>query len=76
MPKAQFLALEPRGLNRLQAAAYIGVGVTLFDVMVEDRRMPKPKKINGRNVWDRYALDEDFAALGEETTDNPWDDAA
>ena len=75
MPKAQVLRLEPRGLNRMQAAAYIGVGVTLFDQLVEDGRMPKPKLINTRLVWDRYELDEAFAALGEETA-NPWDDAA
>jgi hypothetical protein len=68
--------LAPRGLSRDEAAAYIGVGVTLFDEMVADRRMPKPKPINGRRVWDRLALDTSFAALPDADGDheaNEWD---
>ncbi len=56
-------SLPPRGLSRVQAAAYIGVSPTLFDQMVADRRMPKPRRINTRMVWDRLQLDEAFAAL-------------
>jgi hypothetical protein len=29
-------------LNRDQAAEYVGAGVSLFDSMVADRRMPAP----------------------------------
>ena len=47
------LSLTPRGLSRGQAAEYIGVGVTKFDEMVDDGRMPRPKRIDGRLVWDR-----------------------
>jgi hypothetical protein len=32
-------------LSRAQAAEYIGVDVTKFDEMVDDGRMPKPKRI-------------------------------
>lgn len=60
------LSLTPRGLSRDLAASYIGVGVTLFDEMVEDGRMPSPKTINSRRVWDRNALDSAFGALPEE----------
>jgi predicted DNA-binding transcriptional regulator AlpA len=56
-------SLAPRGLSRVQAAAYIGVSPTLFDEMVRDGRMPKPTRINYRTVWDRVRLDEAFAAL-------------
>jgi hypothetical protein len=31
--------------------------------MVEDRRMPKPRVINRRRVWDRRELDEAFDDL-------------
>lgn len=55
--------LAPRGLSREQAAAYIGVSATLFDQMVGDRRMPQPRLINRRRVWDRVELDLAFAAL-------------
>ncbi|MCX5579960.1 helix-turn-helix transcriptional regulator [Kaistia terrae] len=57
------LSLPPRGLSRTMAAAYIGVSPSLFDEMVKDGRMPKPKLINSRTVWDRFGLDESFAAL-------------
>lgn len=56
-------SLAPRGLSRDEAATYIGVGVTKFDAMVADNRMPKPKMIDGRRVWDRLKLDSCFAAL-------------
>lgn len=52
-----------RGLNRLQASAYVGVSPTLFDEMVKDGRMPRPKTINSRTVWDRKAVDRAFDLL-------------
>jgi predicted DNA-binding transcriptional regulator AlpA len=58
--------LEPRGLSRVQAAAYVGVGTTLFDAMVKDGRMPKPFRINTRILWDRYRLDAAFDALSDQ----------
>lgn len=66
-------SLPPRGLSRVVAAEYIGVSVSLFDEMVSDGRMPKPKPINARKVWDRKKVDEFFAALPDETGANPWD---
>jgi predicted DNA-binding transcriptional regulator AlpA len=68
----------PRGLSRVQSAAYVGISASLFDVMVKDGRMPKPVRINGRTVWDRLRLDEAFAALSEEDRkgDDPWDKVA
>lgn len=69
-------SLPPRGLSRVQAAEYVGIGATKFDELVNDGRMPKPKRIDGRKVWDRVQLDEAFAALNDEgaTKPNPWDD--
>ncbi len=66
-------SLAPRGLSRVQAATYVGVGATLFDEMVEDSRMPAPKRINSKTVWDRQALDEAFAGLPTAEDANPWD---
>ena len=59
-------SLAPRGLSRVQSAEYVGVGVTKFDELVADGRMPNPKRIDGRTVWDRMRLDEAFAALAED----------
>ena len=69
-------SLAPRGLSRAQGAAYIGVGTTLFDEMVADGRMPQPKQVNNRKIWDRIGLDEAFAALPGNQNANPWDEAA
>lgn len=65
-----------RGLSRVESADYVGVGTSKFDAMVADGRMPKPKKIDGRRVWDVRALDQFFDLLpgGDESDHNPWDD--
>jgi predicted DNA-binding transcriptional regulator AlpA len=71
-------SLPPRGLNRIQAAEYVGVSPTLFDRMAKDGRMPRGRQIDGRVVWDRHELDVAFDALPHsdertlETTDDPW----
>lgn len=62
-----------RGLNREQAAAYVGIGTTTFDAMVADGRMPKPLRLNARTIWDRAALDAYFEGLSGEATANPFD---
>ena len=66
-------SLAPRGLSRVQAAAYVGTGPTKFDEMVKDGRMPKPKRVDGRTIWDRFRLDESFEELPSEDSANPWD---
>jgi predicted DNA-binding transcriptional regulator AlpA len=76
MPKSENvlpLSLAPRGLSRAQAAAYIGVSPSLFDQMVEDGRMPKPKRINTRVVWDRLSVDDAFSELEGGAEANPRD---
>ena len=68
-------SLPPRGLSREVAAALISVGVSKFDQMVGDGRMPAPKRIDGRKVWDRLAVEAAFSALPEDdaTASNSWD---
>jgi excisionase family DNA binding protein len=62
-----------RGLSRLEAAAYIGVSPGKFDELVRDGRMPAPKRIDGRKVWDIQNLDLAFDALPDETRDADQD---
>jgi predicted DNA-binding transcriptional regulator AlpA len=57
------LSLPPRGLRREEAAAYIGVSPSLFDEMIKEGSMPKPKRVHARTVWDRHKLDLAFSAL-------------
>lgn len=56
-------ALPPIGLSREVAAAFIDVSPTKFDQMVADGRMPKPKHIDARRVWERTKVERAFAAL-------------
>jgi predicted DNA-binding transcriptional regulator AlpA len=65
-----------RGLSRVEAAEYIGIGKSKFDGLVTDGRMPKPKKIDGRRVWDVRLIDKFFEALpgGDDSDHNPWDE--
>lgn len=67
----------PRARSRheiLPAAAYVGVGATKFDQMVDDGRMPRPKRVDGRRVWDRLRLDSAFVALPTEGGDDSASD--
>lgn len=67
-----------RGLQRLEAAMYIGVGVSKFDEMLTDGRMPAPRRIDGRKVWDIRELDLAFDALpkdnAQEAVVDTWAD--
>lgn len=70
------VSLPPRGLSRVETAAYIGVSPSLFDIMVKDKRMPEPIRINARTIWDRRKVDQAFEALQSEPAleVNPWDE--
>lgn len=71
------LNLPRRGLQRLEAAQYVGVGATKFDEMVVDGRMPPPRRIDGRKVWDIRDLDLAFDGLPREDSPslvNSWAD--
>jgi excisionase family DNA binding protein len=66
-----------RGLSRNEAAMYIGISAGKFDELVADGRMPAPKRIDGRKVWDVRELDLAFDALPSEncpSQGSTWDD--
>ena len=62
-----------RGLSRQEAALYIGVSPSLFDILVKSGQMPKPLRIKRRTIWDVHQLDEYFEELSA-PNDNPWDE--
>src|SRR5262249_35766475 len=63
----------PRGLSRVQAAAYVGISPTLFDRAVHQGKMPKPFGLYGRVLWDIRKLDAAITALDtDDCTDDPW----
>lgn len=49
--------LQPRGLNREEAARYVGLNPLSFDVLVHQGQMPQATRIGNREVWDRLKLD-------------------
>ena len=66
-----------RGLARVDAAIYVGVGLTKFDEMVADGRMPPPRRVDGRKIWDVRELDASFEDLPHDQNPAPtnsWDD--
>ena len=67
------LSYAPRGLSRDEAARYVGIGATKFDEMVADGRMPRPKRIDGRVVWDRLRIEAAFSDLPDDRLENPLD---
>ncbi|WP_062120747.1 hypothetical protein [Aureimonas sp. AU40] len=71
MPNQRYdpYSYPPRGMDHVAAARYIGVGIRKFDEMVSDKRMPKPKQIDGREIWDRVELDSYFTDLPSRNAD-------
>ena len=67
-----------RGLSREEAAMYLGISPSKFDELVGDGRMPRPRMIDCRKVWDVYELDMAFDELpredGPSTAGSSWDD--
>jgi predicted DNA-binding transcriptional regulator AlpA len=57
-------------MSRDEASRWVGVSPSLFDQMVQDGRMPGPKRINSRVVWDRYRLDAAVEALPDREDEN------
>lgn len=60
-----------RGLNRLEAAVYVGIGITKFDELVKHKRMPPPRLVDNAQVWDRRELDIYFDALPSGEVERP-----
>jgi predicted DNA-binding transcriptional regulator AlpA len=58
-------ALSPRLVARADAAYYVGVGTTLFDDLVRQGMMPRPKAIGSRRLWDLRELDKAIDELPE-----------
>lgn len=73
------MKLEPLGLRREDAAAFLGLSPTTFDRMVSAGELPKAINLKSArvSVWDRRKLDEAFSTLSGWVPDgadfNEWD---
>ena len=58
---------------------YIGISASKFDELVCDGRMPAPKRIDSRKLWDVHRLDLAFNSLPDDNDrglKNSFDDAS
>ncbi|WP_316227103.1 hypothetical protein [Bradyrhizobium sp. SZCCHNS3052] len=65
------------GLGEIEAAAAIGVSASKFRALVKEARMPRPRRIDRRFVWDVDELRAAFKALpheGESEGSDTWAD--
>ena len=46
-----------RGLNKEEAADYVGISSSKFDQLVSAKRMPQPRLADKRTIWDVRELD-------------------
>lgn len=77
-PRAQLrdaIAYPPLGMGAGEAARYLGISETLFAEMVADGRMPRPRRLNSRRVWDRDEIAARFRDLPRDTDENRIDAA-
>jgi hypothetical protein len=51
------------GLGEIEAAAAIGISATKFRALVNEKRMPSPRRVDGRNIWDVDELRAAFKSL-------------
>jgi predicted DNA-binding transcriptional regulator AlpA len=69
--RARDQRITPRGLNREQAAAYIGISVATFDILVANGSMPQPRMLESRKVWDLVEVDQAFDLLPHAAPSTP-----
>jgi predicted DNA-binding transcriptional regulator AlpA len=77
--RIDILALLPVifGLGEIEAAAAIGISPSKFRMLVKEARMPRPRRIGSRAVWDVDELRAAFKALpheGESEGSDTWAD--
>jgi predicted DNA-binding transcriptional regulator AlpA len=51
------------GLGELEAAAAIGISASKFRQLVSQKRMPSPRRLDGRKIWDVDELRDAYKEL-------------
>jgi hypothetical protein len=78
VPRSLAAVVPRRGLSRVEAAEYIGISPSKFDLLIADGRMPGARRIDGRKIWDVRELDLCFDDLPRDDSGPPigssWDD--
>jgi len=72
--------LQPRGLRRAAAAAYLGISTSQFDKERVAGTIPPPRMMFGVQIWDRLDLDLLFdgkvsePSAANDNVSNAWDE--
>jgi hypothetical protein len=62
--------LEPRGLGREAAAAYLSISPNQLDSLVAAGTIAPPIEVGRRRIWDRFALDNIFVSPQSRSSSN------
>ena len=63
----------PRLMRAPRAAAYLDIGERTFLRLVDEGKLPKPKRFRGVVAWDRYGLDAAIDDVDDDVADNTVD---
>jgi predicted DNA-binding transcriptional regulator AlpA len=73
---ADDLCYPPRAMRADRAAAYLSMATSTFLNLVDEKRLPKGKRLRGMVFWDRAELDsfvENYEGEADEaTTEDKW----
>lgn len=70
---AETRPIPRRGLSRVEAATYIGVSPSKFDELRVAGKVPGPRRIGDRKVWDVRELDMAFDSFpAEDAPSQEW----
>lgn len=61
------LTYPPRLMDKGTAAKYLSIGLTMFDQLVTDGVIPRPKRLKSKYLWDRIDLEAVANDLTEDT---------
>lgn len=70
---AELFEYPPYAMKDREAARYVGVSVSKFRQLVNDGRMPKPRKIDRNSIWCRRDLEDAVDELANADEPNEWD---
>jgi predicted DNA-binding transcriptional regulator AlpA len=73
---ADDLCYPPRAMRADRAAAYLSLATSTFLKLVDEKRLPRGKRLGGCVIWDRAELDSFVdhyeGEMNDVTTDEKW----
>ena len=66
---ADEMCYPPRAMRAPAAAAYLSLSTSFFLELVDEKRLPQPKRLKGVVFWDRLELDEFVSSYEGEVED-------